>query len=251
MSWLSFARFGRALGAAATMFTVLTTTASEAGAGDPRAMPPHPFVMAALAANPMPTGPAKRANGIVVQEMVASAQKAVRLVPRPVALKRDRLPQRWRYERNRFSALIERYARENGVPAELGHAVIEIESQFRPNVRGRAGEIGLMQIKPATARMLGFRGSARALYDPETNIKYGMRYLGKARRLGAEKGVCGTILKYNAGHGARRMNPISRQYCEKVKAVFARNDRRWKALDVKQYAALDENVPLPLTRALD
>ena len=167
------------------------------------------------------------------------------------APKSARLERRWRYERNRFSGLIEQYAAENGVPIELAHAMIEIESQFRPDVRGRHGEIGLMQIKPATARLVGFRGSAKALYDPETNIKYGMRYLAKAHKLGSEKGVCGTILKYNAGHGARRMNSVSRRYCEKVKAVFARNDRRWKLAEAagRAYASLGADAPVPTVRA--
>ena len=54
------------------------------------------------------------------------------------------------------------------------------------------------------------------LFDPETNIKYGMKYLGKAQKLGNGT-TCGTILKYNAGHGAKRMNPVSANYCAKVR----------------------------------
>lgn len=188
-----------------------------------------------------------KASGSV--EIVMQAKQA--RLPAPAgttAERRDRLPRVYRYERNEYSRLIEKYGRENGVSPELGHAIIEIESRFRPNVRGRAGEIGLMQIKPATARMVGFRGSAKALYDPETNIKYGMRYLGKARKLGSQNGVCGTILKYNAGHGARRMNPISRRYCEKVKAVFERNRSRVLRETGRAYAALDKHGPAPKSR---
>ena len=33
--------------------------------------------------------------------------------------------------------------------------------------------------------------------------------------------TCGTILKYNAGHGAKRMNPVSKRYCGKVQALLA------------------------------
>ena len=73
-----------------------------------------------------------------------------------------------------------------------------------------------MQIKPATASMMGYSGSATGLFDPETNIKYGMKYLAKAQKLGGGT-TCGTILKYNAGHAAKRMNPVSRHYCSKVK----------------------------------
>lgn len=115
--------------------------------------------------------------------------------------------------------IVARYAREYGVPVALAHAVVTVESNFRPHVTGRAGEIGLMQIKPATARMMGYSGSAKGLYDPETNVKYGMKYLAKAQELGGGD-TCGTILRYNAGHAAKRMNKISAAYCAKVKRVI-------------------------------
>lgn len=118
-----------------------------------------------------------------------------------------------------YGDLIARYAEKYGVPAGLAHAVVRIESNFNPKARGRAGEIGLMQIKPATARMLGYGGSANGLYDPETNIRWGMQYLAAAHKLGGGE-TCQTILKYNAGHGAKRMNPVSKRYCGKVQALL-------------------------------
>jgi len=119
-----------------------------------------------------------------------------------------------------YAATIARYAATYGVPVSLAHAVIKIESNYRPHLTGSAGEVGLMQIKPATARMLGYTGSVKGLYDPETNIKYGMKYLAMAQGLGGGT-TCGTILKYNAGHGAKRMNPVSSAYCSKVKIQMA------------------------------
>jgi hypothetical protein len=119
-----------------------------------------------------------------------------------------------------YTAIVARYAAEYGVPASLAHAVIQVESNYRPGMTGGAGEVGLMQIKPATARMLGYSGSVNALYDPETNIRYGMKYLAMAQDLG-DGTTCGTILKYNAGHAARRMNPVSSAYCRKVKVQLA------------------------------
>jgi len=119
------------------------------------------------------------------------------------------------YTARPYGKLISSYAKSNGVPEALAHAVISVESNYRPTARGAAGEVGLMQIKPATARMMGYRGSTKALYNPETNIKYGMLYLAKAHQLGGGT-TCGTILKYNAGHGAKRMNPVSKRYCGKV-----------------------------------
>ncbi|MBB4569161.1 lytic transglycosylase domain-containing protein [Rhizobium leucaenae] len=120
---------------------------------------------------------------------------------------------------NPYSALIAKYAKQNGVPVELATAVVQIESNFNPKRRGSAGEIGLMQIKPATARLMGYSGSAKGLYDPETNIKFGMKYLAAAQELGGGP-TCNTILKYNAGHAATRMNPVSQKYCGKVLALL-------------------------------
>ncbi len=116
---------------------------------------------------------------------------------------------------------VRRHAGANAVPLELALAVIEIESGFNPRARGRAGEVGLMQIKPRTARGLGYRGSASGLYEADVNLRWGMIYLGRARQL-AGGDICGTILRYNAGHGARRMNRVSRAYCGKVERILAR-----------------------------
>ena len=118
-----------------------------------------------------------------------------------------------------YSGFIQSYAKAYGVPVDLAHAVVRVESNFNPRARGSAGEIGLMQIKPATARMMGYRGSAKGLYDPETNIKFGMKYLAMAHDLSGGT-TCGTILKYNAGHGAKRMNPVSKRYCGKVQSYI-------------------------------
>ena len=119
-----------------------------------------------------------------------------------------------------YSAIVARYAASYGVPVSLAKAVITVESNYRPNLVGSAGEIGLMQIKPATARMMGYNGSVKGLFEPDTNIKYGMKYLAMAQDLGGGT-TCGTILKYNAGHAAKRMNPVSAAYCGKVKVQMA------------------------------
>ena len=119
----------------------------------------------------------------------------------------------------KYQAIVARYASAYGVSPALAHAVIRIESNYRPGVVGSAGEIGLMQIKPSTARGIGYSGSAKGLHNPETNIKFGIKYLSMAQKLGGGS-TCGTILKYNAGHGAKRMNPVSAAYCSKVKRLM-------------------------------
>lgn len=123
------------------------------------------------------------------------------------------------YTASPYDKLIKKHAKENGVPLNLAHAVVQIESNYNASARGAAGEVGLMQIKPATARGMGYSGSTKNLYNPENNIAFGMKYLGEAYRRGGGT-TCGAILKYNAGHYAKRMNPVSAKYCQRVKAIL-------------------------------
>ena len=74
------------------------------------------------------------------------------------------------------------HAKANGVPEALVHRVIVRESKYHPDLIGRGGTIGLMQIKLATARGVGYTGDAEGLRDPETNLTYGVKYLSGAYR---------------------------------------------------------------------
>ena len=118
--------------------------------------------------------------------------------------------------------MIIRHAKENGIPPALAFAVVRVESRYNPRARG-SGVYGLSQIKPATARSLGFSGPASALLDADTNLTYGMRYLkGAWEKSGHD--VCGTAMKYKGGHRANRMTASARSYCSKVKAHMAELD---------------------------
>jgi soluble lytic murein transglycosylase-like protein len=95
-----------------------------------------------------------------------------------------------------YDALIAAHARANNVPAALVRRVIRRESRYHAGVVGRGGTIGLMQIKLATARSLGYTGDARGLRDPETNLTYGIKYLAGAYR--AAKGDLALAMRYYA-----------------------------------------------------
>src|ERR1700737_2134019 len=81
-----------------------------------------------------------------------------------------------------YDALIATHARANDVPEALVHRVIVHESRYQPQLVGRGGTIGLMQIKLATARSLGYTGTAEGLRDPNANLTYGVKYLAGAYR---------------------------------------------------------------------
>nr|WP_229747951.1 lytic transglycosylase domain-containing protein [Marivita lacus] len=73
-------------------------------------------------------------------------------------------------------ALIVKAAAENEVPVSLVQRVVVRESTHRPEARN-GPYFGLMQILPATARTMGFRGQPSDLLDAETNLRYAVRYL--------------------------------------------------------------------------
>jgi Transglycosylase SLT domain len=81
-----------------------------------------------------------------------------------------------------YEKMVAVHARANQVPEALVHRVIVRESKYHPDLIGRGGTIGLMQIKLATARGLGYQGDAEGLRDPETNLTYGVKYLAGAYR---------------------------------------------------------------------
>src|SRR5882757_1467591 len=90
------------------------------------------------------------------------------------------LPQAAQAQRAQYDALVALHAQANGVPEALVHRVIVRESRYQPALVGRGGTFGLMQIKLATARSLGYTGTAEGLRDPETNLIYGIKYLAGA-----------------------------------------------------------------------
>jgi hypothetical protein len=122
--------------------------------------------------------------------------------------------------RKAFLVLLTREAHQRRLPPELADAVTQIESGYDPTARGGAGEIGLMQVMPGTAAMLGFVGTDAELAVPETNIRLGVQYLADAWRL-AGGNVCRALMKYRAGHGEEVMSARSAEYCRKARTYLS------------------------------
>jgi soluble lytic murein transglycosylase-like protein len=100
-------------------------------------------------------------------------------------------------QRAEYDAMVATHAQANGLPVALVHRVIVRESRYQPQLVGRGGTIGLMQIKLATARGLGYTGDAAGLRDPNTNLTYAVKYLAGAYR--AANGDHNRAIAYYAG----------------------------------------------------
>lgn len=113
-------------------------------------------------------------------------------------------------------ALIEKETATTGLPADIAEAVVFVESRYDSSVVGTVGEVGAMQVRPETAAMLGFRGTAAELAEPEINVHYGVIYLSKAWRL-AQGDLCRALMKYRAGHGEETLTARSAIYCNRAR----------------------------------
>src|ERR1700741_4006759 len=96
-----------------------------------------------------------------------------------------------------YDPAIRRAAHAAAVRPELVRAVIAVESAFKPDAVSKRGAVGLMQLKPETARRYGVANS----FDPEQNILGGARYLRDLLvRYGNDLEL--TLAAYNAGEEA-------------------------------------------------
>ena len=122
--------------------------------------------------------------------------------------------------RQNYKDLVRKEAEKKSLPPDIADAVAAIESGYDPSAIGEVGEVGLMQVRPETAAMLGFSGTPAELARPEVNIHYGVAYLSEAWRL-ANGDLCRALMKYRAGHGEEVMSALSANYCGRARAYLA------------------------------
>lgn len=125
------------------------------------------------------------------------------------------------YRGSDFDGLIRQIALSEGVDPQLIRGIVQVESQFNPGARSSKGAMGLMQLMPETATLMGIRDP----WDPQENITAGTRYFSSLmRRYGGD--IAKALAAYNAGPGALdSYNGIppyqeTREYVKNVLAIF-------------------------------
>lgn len=94
-----------------------------------------------------------------------------------------------------FGEAVAHAAERHGLDPKLLHALVTVESAYRPNARSPVGAGGLTQLMPATARELGVTDR----FDPAANLAGGADYL--ARQLLRFGDLRLALAAYNAGPG--------------------------------------------------
>lgn len=96
-----------------------------------------------------------------------------------------------------YDPIVRDMAGKFGVPAQLIHSIIKVESDYDPGAVSSKGAKGLMQLMPATAQRYGVRN----VFDPEDNIEGGVRYLKDLMTL-YDRDTNLVLAAYNAGQSA-------------------------------------------------
>jgi soluble lytic murein transglycosylase-like protein len=99
--------------------------------------------------------------------------------------------------RSQLWAAVQSIARAYGIDPYLVWAVIREESGGNPTARSSAGALGLMQLMPSTAAMLGVTDP----FNPQQNLTGGVKYLASLLKR-FHGNVALALAAYNAGPGA-------------------------------------------------
>ncbi len=86
------------------------------------------------------------------------------------------LSTRWLVD-TRLAQQIHDAAVETGLDPELAFRVVNVESEFKQKATSPVGAVGLTQVMLPTARHYAPGITRQQLYDPETNLRIGFRYL--------------------------------------------------------------------------
>lgn len=104
----------------------------------------------------------------------------------------------------KYNEYVEKYALEYGVDSMLIYAIIKAESNFKPGIKSNSNAMGLMQLldetAKETAKKIGLDYTEGCLYDPETNIRLGIKYYSELLEE-YDNNYMLALTAYNAGTG--------------------------------------------------
>jgi soluble lytic murein transglycosylase-like protein len=96
-----------------------------------------------------------------------------------------------------YDSMVDEVARTYGLESALLHAVISVESRYRPRAVSKKGALGLMQLMPATAKRYGVADPLDPLQNLHGGAKH-LRYL--LNKFNNNRNLA--LAAYNAGEGA-------------------------------------------------
>ena len=125
--------------------------------------------------------------------------------------------------KRQYDPIVQTYARQFNVPAELIHSIIKAESDYDSRAVSPKGAVGLMQLMPETAAQYGVEDRS----NPDQNIKGGVKYLKDLCKLFSGH-TAKVLAAYNAGQEALKKfkgippYPETREYIGRVMSSYSK-----------------------------
>jgi len=173
-------------------------------------------------------------TGIAVQQVISGSASLSMLIPWTPNTKTS-AGRTAKNAMDMFGSFVSNEASSFGIPQKAIVAVMIAESRIpgTEHVNFKAfrqekndASYGLMQVLYGTAKGMGYSGPASGLYDPETSIHYGAKYLYQMHNLEVPRdpvnGWFNAFRAYNGGPGWRRSVtgwPKTLAYANRVTAI--------------------------------
>lgn len=137
----------------------------------------------------------KSHTNLLDSRMSQQYNSSIRLTPRGLTGDLESIPNYTGKYRGQYKPMAEAAARKYGIPTDLFNRLVQQESNWNPKAKSHAGAIGLAQLMPGTARILGVDP-----WNPQQNLEGGARYLKQQyQKFGTWRLA---LAAYNAGPNA-------------------------------------------------
>jgi len=150
---------------------------------------------------------------------------------------------------------VTKYSQQQQLQPAYTMAVIRRESAFATDARSRVGALGLMQIMPATGKVIASKlkvkyNSKNQLLNPETNVKFGTKYLNMMLRKFHDQPALASAAYNAGGHRVKVWLPKDKDMSAErwIESIPFKETREYVSSILAYTAIYEHRLGLPQTR---
>ena len=150
---------------------------------------------------------------------------------------------------------VTKYSKEQKLQPAYTLAVIRRESAFATDARSRVGALGLMQIMPATGKVIARKlkvkfSSKNQLLSPETNVQFGTKYLNMMLKKFYKQPALASAAYNAGGHRVKAWLPEKQEMkaVRWIESIPFKETREYVSSILAYTAIYEHQLDLPQTR---
>ena len=150
---------------------------------------------------------------------------------------------------------VTKHSKKQALQPAYTMAVIRRESAFATDARSRVGALGLMQIMPATGKVIARKlkvefSSKNQLLSPETNVKFGTKYLNMMLKTFYKQPVLASAAYNAGGHRVKAWLPEDQNMSADrwIETIPFKETREYVSSILAYTAIYEQRMDVPQTR---